>query len=234
MIEDTDLEYNGFISTLIERSEQLLLSDQADDLNVTRLLLVLNTGFVSVLDRIRGWDNSDDGRLRTSNLKKEVKKACDRKFVDPIKVREEVFFESFRTCGDWAYFRVPKDQPARVLSALDFVRILRGREAVSPNELSLDAVMQALRNSLAHGGVFPMSYYQAESRLVPSAIQLHGSQQIDRVYFVSRWTANLNSDNLGWIVMEFGVDALRAFWDDWKALILAPGRQALAELDRVA
>ena len=96
MIEDTDLEYNGFISTLIERSEQLLLSDQADDLNVTRLLLVLNTGFVSVLDRIRGWDNSDDGRLRTSNLKKEVKKACDRKFVDPIKVREEVFFESFQ------------------------------------------------------------------------------------------------------------------------------------------
>lgn len=234
MIEDTDLEYNGFISTLIERSEQLLLSDQADDLNVTRLLLVLNTGFALVRDRIRGWDNSDDGRLRTSNLKKEVNKACDRKFVDPIKVREEVFFESFRTCGDWAYFRVPKDQPARVLSALDFVRILRGREAVSPNELSLDAVMQALRNSLAHGGVFPMSYYQAESRLVPSAIQLHGSQQIDRVYFVSKWTGGTIQDHLGWIVMEFGVDALRVFWEDWKALILAPGRQALAELDRVA
>jgi len=41
-------------------------------------------------------------------------------------------------------------------------------------------------------------------------------------------------DELGWIVMEFGVKALRTFWDDWKAMILVPGPLALNQLDKVA
>lgn len=57
--------------------------------------------------------------------------------------------------------------------------------------------------------------------------------KIDRVYFVSTWKDKTGVDK-GWIVMEFGLDALRFFWDDWKALLLLPGEKAMRELDKVA
>lgn len=233
-IRDTGMEYNGFISTLIERSEQLLLSDQADDLNVTRLLLVLNTGFALVRDRIRYWDDTDDRRLRASNPWKEIQKACKGNLGKPITVNGQVFFEEFRASGDWAYFRVPKEVSSGPLSAHNIVHCLHRDQEIHVDDLKLDAVMWALRNSFAHGGVLPMSPAQAGQRHKSTGTHLHDTRQIDRVYFASKWTGDSIQDDFGWIVMEFGVDALRAFWEDWKALILVPGRQALDQLDRAA
>lgn len=68
------MEYNGFISTLIDRSEQLLPLDRPDELDVTRLLRFWNTGFALVRDRIRYWDDAEDRRLRGSNPWKDVQK----------------------------------------------------------------------------------------------------------------------------------------------------------------
>lgn len=235
MIEDTDLEYNGFISTLIERSEQLLLSDQADDLNVTRLLLVLNTGFALVRDRIRYWDDADDQRLRASNPWNDIKTACKHKLSKPISVNGKIFFEQFRTCGDWAYFSVPKEVSSGPLSAHNIVKCLHQEHEIQADKLKLDAIIWALRNSFAHGGVLPMSTYQAASeRHRSTGVRLHDAHQIDRVYFASKWTGGTIQDDLGWIVMEFGVVALRAFWEDWKELVLVSGRQAIAQLDQAA
>lgn len=227
------MEYNGFISTLIERSEQLLSSDKTDDLNVTRLLLLLNTGFALVRDRIRYWEDADDRRLRSSNPWKEVQKACKGKLSKPITINEQEFFKEFRASGDWAYFRVPKDASTVPLSAQNIVQRLRNAEEISVDGLKLDEVMRSLRNSFAHGGVLPMSSSQAGNR-INSTRTLHDASQIDRVYFASKWTGDSIQDDRGWIVMEFGVDALRTFWEDWKALILVPGRQALDQLDRAA
>ena len=228
------VEYNGFISTLIDRSEQLLPLDRPDELSVTRLLLVLNTGFALVRDRIRYWDDANDGRLRGSNPWKDVQKACKSGLDKPISMKGQVFFNDFRTSRDWTYLRVSRDETRRSLSAHNVVQCLREAKEIPSDKLKLDAVMWALRNSFAHGGVLPMSSSQAGQRISQSAMQVHDARHIDRVYFVSKWTGDSTQDDLGWIVMEFGLAALRTFWEDWKALILVPGRNALDQLDRVA
>jgi hypothetical protein len=228
------MEYKGFISTLIERSEMLLPLDRRDDLNVTTLLLLLNTGFALVRDRIRYWDDTDDRRIRVSSPWKDIQKACKTRLGKPITMNGQVFFEDFRASRDWAYFRVPREASRGTLSGDNIVRCLHDTDEVPPIELKLDAVMWALRNSFAHGGVLPMSSSQAGPRRKLLGTHLHDARQIDRVYFVSKWTGDSPQDDLGWIVMEFGLDALWAFWQDWKALILVPGQHALDQLDRVA
>jgi hypothetical protein len=228
------MEYNGFISTLIDRSEQLLPLDGPDELDVTRLLLVLNTGFALVRDRIRYWDDANDGRLRGSSPWKDIQKACKSRLDKPISMNGQMFFNDFRTSRDWAYLRVSRDATLGQLSAHNVVKCLREAENIPSDGLKLDAVMWAMRNSFAHGGILPMSPSQAGQRIRTSTKQLHETRHIDRVYFVSKWTGDSTQDDLGWIVMEFGLAALRTFWEDWKALILVPGRNALDQLDRVA
>ncbi|WP_143710477.1 hypothetical protein [Tabrizicola sp. TH137] len=228
------MEYHGFISTLIDRSEKLLPLDRPDELDVTRLLLVLNTGFALVRDRIRYWNDANDGRLRGASPWKDVQKACKSRLDKPISLNGQVFFDDFRTSRDWTYLRVSREAASGQLSAYNVVQCLRKAEEIPSDGLKLDAVMWAMRNSFAHGGILPMSPSQAGQRIRPSANQLHDARHIDRVYFVSKWTGDSIQDDLGWIVMEFGLTALRTFWEDWKALILVPGLDALDQLDRVA
>ena len=232
------MEYNGFISTLIERSERLLMPGAHDDLDVTRYLLVMNTGFSLVRDRIRYWDDSDDRRVKMQNPWKKVQKACKSKLANPVTVDEEQFFEKFRTCNDWVYLRVLKEHQKGALSGHNVVSSLENAEEIPIEDLKLDAVMWALRNSFAHGGILPMSPWQAGQRRCKSdPVRLGRASepsQIDRVYFVSNWTGDSIQDVRGWIVMEFGLDALGAFWHDWRALLLASGHQALDKLDRAA
>lgn len=232
------MEYNGFISTIIERSERLLMPGAHDDLNVTRHLLVMNTGFALVRDRIRYWDDSDDKRVRLQNPWKKVQKACKSKLANPVTVDGEPFFETFRTCNDWVYLRVHKEQQRGALSGHNVVRSLEHAEETPIEDLKLDTVMWALRNSFAHGGILPMSPNQAGQRrrnLDPIRLsRVNEPSQIDRVYFVSNWTGENIQDVHGWIVMEFGLNALDAFWNDWRAILLASGHQALHQLDRAA
>lgn len=230
----SSMEYNGFISTLIDRSEQLLPLDRPDELDVTRLLLVLNTGFALVRDRIRYWDDANDGRLRGSSPWKDIQKACKSRLDKPILMNGQMFFDEFRTSRDWAYLRVSREATRGQLSAHNVVQCLHEAEEIPSDRLKLDAVMWAMRNSFAHGGILPMSPSQAGQRIRPSANQRHDARHIDRVYFVSKWTGDSIQDDLGWIVLEFGLAALRTFWEDWKALILVPGLHALDQLDRVA
>jgi hypothetical protein len=191
------MEYHGFISTLIDRSEQLLPFDRPDDLNVTRLLLIINTGFALVRDRIRYWDDANDGRLRGPNPWRNVQKACKSGLDKPIAMNGQVFFDGFRTSRDWAYLRVSREATRGQLSAHNVVQCLREAEEIPSDRLKLDAVMWAMRNSFAHGGIFPMSPSQAGQRIRPSASQRHDAHHIDRVYFVSKWTGDSIQDNLG-------------------------------------
>ena len=237
------MDYKGFISTLIERSEEILMSDNDDSLDVTRLLLVLNTGFSLVRDRINYWDNADDLKLRSANLKKEVRKACKSDLSKPIKIDGKPFFEEFRACNDWAYLRVCKEEVFdKSLSAKKIGQYLAKAELSSPNDLTLDHVMRALRNSFAHGGVMPMSTEQSEQlgikplNFIPSR-----GKHIDRVYFVSDWTETVplecgheKHEKVGWVIMEFGLKALGAFWSDWKELILISREEGLNKLDQAA
>lgn len=236
------MQYDGFISTIIERSEQLLPVDAKDDLQVTRMLLLLNTGFALVWDRMRYWEDHDDVRLRRRNPWSAFKKARERKFATPVTLQGETIFESFRTRGDFSYFRVPKSVPVKTLSREVVLQSLQSAEEVPHETRTLDHIMRAMRNSFAHGGILPMSPNEAEGRPrsgVP--LPLH-RDRIDRVYFVSKWTDDrvIEStgekfpDHRGWIMMEFGLDALQFFWDDWKALLLLPGERAMLKLDKVA
>lgn len=209
-----------------------------DDLNVTRYLLVMNTGFALVRDRIRYWDDTDDKRVRAKDPWEKVKNACKRKLANPVIVDEERFFENFQTCNDWVYLQVPKEHLKGRLSGQNVVRSLENAEVKRVEDLKLDAVMRALRNSFAHGGILPMSMSQAGRRhCQPSSfgsILASEKTQIDRVYFVSKWTGDSIQDVRGWIVMEFGLKALEAFWNDWRALLLASGPIALHQLDQAA
>jgi len=227
------MQYDGFISSLIERSETLLTQGANDDLNVTRYLLVMNTGFALVRDRIRYWDNKDDRRVRQNPWGK-IKAAGKMRLSRPVDVDGETFFEEFRKCGDWAYFRVSDESRRVPLSALDVVRSLVHAREVPIERLKLDSVIWPLRNSLAHGGIIPMSPHQASElyRNQGSLSLVNESDfEIDRVYFVSDWTGDSGKDVLGRIVLKFGLVAMEAFWKDWRKLVLASGDNALLDLD---
>lgn len=228
------MKYDGFISTIIDRSEQLLPVDASEDLQVTRMLLLLNTGFALVWDRMQYWEDHDDARLRRLNPWSAFKKAREHKFATPVTLQSETIFESFRTCGDFSYFKIPKSDAEKRLSARNIVRALQGAEKVRHETRTLDHIMRAMRNSFAHGGILPMSPEQAGDRLQSSVPSPLHREKIDRVYFVSKWTGDSVRDQRGWIVMEFGLDALQFFWDDWKALLLLSGERAMLELDKVA
>lgn len=231
---ESAMQYDGFISTIIDRSEQLLSSDTKDDLQVTRMLLVLNTGFSIVWDRIQYWDDSDDEGLRRPNTWSKMTKARKRKLAAPVDLHGQTIFESFRTCGDFAYFKISKSDAVKTLNARNTVGCINNAEEVPLAQLSLDSIMRAVRNSFAHGGILPMSPNQAGNRRRSVIPQLIDSEEIDRVYFVSKWIDGSPQEHFGWIVMEFGLDALRLFWDDWKALLLLPGNGAFLKLDQVA
>lgn len=232
------MEYDGFISTIIERSEKLLPINANDDLQVTSMLILLNTGFALVWDRIIYWDDddaklrSDDAKLRSHNRWGGFKNKCKKPLKAPVNWRGEMIFESFRTRDDFTYFKIPNDDKGGKLSAHNIVRSLEKAKPESNDSRTLGHIMRAMRNSFAHGGILPMSPLQAGDRhhsSVPSRIP---RDKIDRVYFVSEWKDD--GVKKGWIVMEFGLDALRFFWDDWKALLLLPGEKAMRELDKVA
>lgn len=227
------MEYDGFISTIIERSEKLLPIKANDDLQVTSMLIFLNTGFALVWDRIIYWDD-EDAKLRSRNPWDKFTKARKKStFETPIISFGETIFERFRTCDDFTYFKIPKDDKGGKLSAQNIVRSLEGVPPKSNDSRTLDHIMRAMRNSFAHGGILPMSPLQAGDRHHSRALsRIPRDDKIDRVYFVSEWKDG--SVKKGWIVMEFGLDALRFFWDDWKALLLLPGEKAMRELDKVA
>jgi len=227
------MQYNGFISTIIERSEQLLPIDVNDDLQVTSMLILLNTGFALVWDRMQHWDD-DDARLSSTDPWSGFKKASKYPFKKLV-LRGETIFERFRTCGDFTYFNIEKNGNSKKVSAHNIVRSLKGVLPKSNDSRTLDLIMRAMRNSFAHGGILPMSRSQAGVDRHHSSVlsRIPRENKIDRVYFVSTWKDKTGVVK-GWTVMEFGLDALRFFWDDWKALLLLPGEKAMRELDKVA
>ena len=115
---------------------------------------------------------------------------------------------------------------------------MKNAEERQIEKLKLDSVIQALRNSFAHGGILPMSPSQAGQerfKSQPSGRDSVGDpNQIDRIYFVSKWTGEGIKDVRGWNVLEFGLDALDAFWRDWRNFLLGPGHQVLQQLDQAA
>lgn len=232
------MQYNGFISTLIERSEALLKPGTNDDLNVTRYLLVMNTGFALVHDRIRYWDDSNDKRVRFRGGWKQLEKVLDSSLALPVNVGKKNFFENFRSCADWSYSRLRKEHQRGALSGHNVISSLANAEERPIENLKLDSVVRALRNSFAHGGIMPMSPHQAGQRHRQSSLfslgRVYEESEIDRVYFVSRWTGDDIKDVRGWIVLEFGLIALATFWQDWRDLLLASDLSALHNLDRAA
>ncbi len=219
------MNYDGFISTLIKRSEQLLMRGSHDDLSVTRRLLLMNTGFALVHDRIRFWDDSD-------RLWKKVKGARKKKLKNSVTVDGQEFFEQFRTCEDWDYFKIETKDSSGKLTAHNVGRVLKGEEPRPRDEITLDSVWRALRNSFAHGGILPMSWGQADEIGIETEKRQTGCRdEIDRVYFVSKWTSEDNKQ-LGWKIIEFGLPALDAFWHDWCELLLAS--EQLDQLDQAA
>lgn len=232
------MEYNGFISDLIKRSEELLFSEPHDEFSVTRLLLIMNTGFSLVSERIRFWDEANTRKLMDPNPWETLEKVCASKLKETIVIDERQFFENFRCCDDWAYWRFKTGNTNRKFTSMN---ILKNLDSIKPrpiSQLTLSSVVKPLRNSFAHGGILPMSPNQVDALLPEkNTVRLrkgNDQHQIDRVYFVSKWTGKSINDHIGFIVLEFGLAALKAFWDDWRSLLLVSDPRALSQLDRAA
>jgi hypothetical protein len=221
------MEYNGFISTLINRSEDILDPRQDDKFEVTRLLLLLNTAFALVFNRINDFDNSpDDSYMRPISRNILKNRLLDRRINLEVRTdfNSSIYFENFMEEINWRFIEVRKDLFIRKkVSARDIAALLDHGAEIDRATLTWYRLLSALRNSFAHGGIFPMSPDQAGYKEISgrgSRIFLKPND-IDRVYFVSRLTDGDSNSELGKVLIAFGLDSLRDFWEGWRAFLKA-------------
>jgi hypothetical protein len=230
------VQYEGFIRTIMSRSEMLLDARDGDELNITRLLLLLNTGFALVWERLRYWEEQDPTNDRRRCLGFcDLKASLNANFGQPIDLRGTspgaFVFETFRETGDWAYLTIEPMPVGRRLSTGKFLDRLRQAHVRPANQVKLKELLTAIRNSFAHGGILPMSRDQASCPRFVKPDFSSRSGEIDRIYFVSRLTGDTSSDVRGLIVVEFGPLALARFWDDWKQLMLVQPRPIIDSIE---
>ena len=100
--------------------------------------------------------------------------------------------------------------------------------------LSLDRLMQGMRNSLAHGGVHPISPDQLRearnSYEADTPVYIKPDSEISTIYFVSAV-----DKGKGTFVIEAPVSEVEKFWTAWKNLLIKElGDDGLKELDDAA
>ena len=191
-------------------------------------------------ERIRWWEDGNDAGLKEIASKSKLRKIGQKKIGRPIQDGGKPYFERFQASNGWSYLELAKEHQPLRLSGDNILEVLETAKVRGREDLEFDDFSRALRNSFAHGGVLPKSSRPTGGRTINSGRAVGDSQEIDRVYFVSKWSVT-SWDNgkevsvvKGLLILEFSVDALEAFWNDWRDLILGAGSDVLKQIDRVA
>ena len=238
------MEYTGFISSLVERSESVLgvnartLNQTSHrDTSVTRLLLLLNTGFGMVWERIDTVQNHDDPKFKNAYPQEFKKVAKKTKVSECLKIEDRDFFQKTSEDLSWNVYHVPEYKNPHNISDLIKGLCAQSRFAKTHKKNNYKELFMSLRNSFAHGGVHPLSprqtcdYAFIEQQRLQNP-KLINENNIYKIYFVSKWGES--KDPKGHTIIEFSVPALMNFWYDWREIILSNKVINLSNYDNAA
>ena len=222
-------EYTGFISSLIERSERVLniqknnpprkfLRHLEKETDVTRLLLILNSGFSMIWERLVSVDGEqirDSSYMDMEDFKIQIDK---NNLSEPLIINKKYFFETIIDDPLWKIYKYKgfeeRHNIYKLIGRIDKI------EPIKRAEIPYRSFFTSLRHSFAHGGIHPLS---------PRQIGDGSSSEISKVYFVSKWTKKQNPE--GFKICEFPVTSLYKFWSDWKKLLNSDNIIRLSEYD---
>lgn len=226
----------GFITSIIERSEKILIDERYD---VTRLLLLLSFGFGMVFERLKFQDAPLEASIPHHVLHRKFEDKLGNSFCDrSLSLNNGAYFEHFCKSDEWEFRRVRYHK--RRYDIKDLLEPINSGEKVEKLDLKYSELMRCLRNSLAHGGIHPLSPRQSCRLhvLPPFSFKKLGTgsnENIDKVIFVSKWKEKDEDTSkeitMGFNTIIFSVEALHLFWKDWRNLLY---KNNYSELDNAA
>lgn len=234
------VEYVGFISDVINRSERILSVGQDKNYDATALLMLMISGFALPYERLSNWKETDPG-LHPENTLNRIKKLAEKITAesadDPL--REHFSRTNLSTWRRYVLMKdgvLPKDFRSEALP-----RIV-DKSLEDDRNWSVKDLMRMMRNALAHGGIHPLSPRQvrscgnsdaSDSRVVSGA-----DDQIDRIFLVSkvdRKKDDPEKKDIGIYIIDVPLPELKNFWYDWKSILLDQiGDEGVATLARAA
>jgi hypothetical protein len=97
--------------------------------------------------------------------------------------------------------------------------------------------MRCLRNSLAHGGVHPLSPRQfslnTSDEFTSFKLGVGSPENINKIVFVAKKTDQQNTA-IGFQIIVMSVNSAYDFWQDWRALLIKNEYFDYAGLDNAA
>lgn len=210
---------SGFISSIIDRSDQILNRGRYD---VTRLLMLLSVGYAMIWERLKFHSNDTEEYVSDPVKGNKFEKKLEKSTCDgPLRLGSFQYFETFYKSDEWQFYEVSGYRYKYAIE--DLLDALWTAQTIERSELKYSTLMRCLRNSLAHGGVHPLSPRQF--RLDPSRkftiykLGLGSPEAIDKIVFVSKKKDKQNV-NVGFQIVVMSVNAAHEFWQDWRALLI--------------
>ena len=224
---------SGFISSIIDRSDQILNRGHYD---VTRLLMLLSVGYAMVWERLKFHSNDKEQNVSDSVKGNKFEKKLGKSICDgPLRLRSFQYFETFCKSDEWKFYEVLDYQYKYAIE--DLLDALGSEQIIERSELKYSTLMRCLRNSLAHGGVHPLSPRQSKSNIFDEftsfKLGVGSSEKINKIVFVAKKTDHQNNA-IGFQIIVMSVNAAYDFWQDWRALLVKNEYFDYAGLDNAA
>ena len=224
---------SGFISSIIDRSDQILNRGHYD---VTRLLMLLSVGYAMVWERLKFHSNDKEQNISDSVKGNKFEKKLGKSICDgSLRLGSFQYFETFYKSDEWQFYEVLDYQYKYTIE--DLLDALGSAQKIERSELKYSTLMRCLRNSLAHGGVHPLSPRQLKinttNEFSSFKLGIGSPEKIDKIVFVSKKIDEQDAP-IGFQIIIMSVNAAYDFWQDWRALLITNEYFDYAELDNAA
>ena len=165
-------------------------------------------------------------------MKKKLGKSnCD----GPLKLASFQYFETFCKSDEWKFYEVLDYQYKYAIE--DLLDALGSEQIIERSELKYSTLMRCLRNSLAHGGVHPLSPRQfslnTSDEFTSFKLGVGSPENINKIVFVAKKTDQQNTA-IGFQIIVMSVNSAYDFWQDWRALLIKNEYFDYAGLDNAA
>ena len=224
---------SGFISSIIDRSDQILNRRHYD---ITRLLMLLSVGYAMVWERLKFHSNDKEQNVSDSVKGNKFEKKLGKSNCDgPLKLGSFQYFETFCKSDEWKFYEVLDYQYKYAIE--DLLDALGSEQVIKRSELKYSTLMRCLRNSLAHGGVHPLSPRQfslnTSDEFTSFKLGVGSPENINKIVFVAKKTDQQNTA-IGFQIIVMSVNSAYDFWQDWRALLIKNEYFDYAGLDNAA